>query len=110
MLTAVLAVAAPWAERLRAQVEGASVSGRWGPESPSFDIRVEDHCPRAEAPSGPLPLDILVTGAGGELCGELLVWVEEGALAALEYAWYTDEPPRELPDPERITVSLRRGP
>ncbi|WP_225446707.1 hypothetical protein [Streptacidiphilus sp. PB12-B1b] len=37
--------------------------------------------------------------------GELLVWIEDGVLAALEYAWITDEMPAALSAVERIRLT-----
>lgn len=38
----------------------------------------------------------------GHVTGELILWIEDGRPSALEYAWYTDEPPSALPEPARV--------
>lgn len=70
---------------------------------PTFvDIEVTDSTDRADSPDGPLPIRTIVTDECGATVGEILVWVSQGYLSGLEYAWYTDEAPTELPAPERI--------
>ncbi|ONI78102.1 hypothetical protein ALI144C_30365 [Actinosynnema sp. ALI-1.44] len=83
---------------LLAQLDHAEVTSAWSEGSLSVDIEVPNATP-AEGISGVLPGYAYV-----EDIGELLVWVDKGVLAALEYAWHTDEPPTELPSPDRITL------
>lgn len=56
---------------------------------------------------GPVPLSMMVSNSAGDSIGELLVWVEHGYLAGLEFAWWTDDIPGELPDSDRIKVSRK---
>jgi hypothetical protein len=70
---------------------------------------VEDCEPCSECNEGPIPVRALVETPKspqdeGELLGEILVWVSEGCLAAIEYAWVTDDAPTSLPDVEQIRV------
>lgn len=53
---------------------------------------------------GPISPRVGVVDARGHVVGEMLVWVTSGLLSALEYAWYTTEPPRRLPEPESLKV------
>jgi hypothetical protein len=53
--------------------------------------------------NGPIPVRALV-GQDRAVEGELLVWVEDGFLSALEFAWVTDEMPAALPRREQIRV------
>ncbi|MEV6554253.1 hypothetical protein AB0M22_00940 [Nocardia sp. NPDC051756] len=46
-----------------------------------------------------------VTDRDGTPIGEVILWVEHGRLAGIEYAWYTDARPLTLPEPEQIEVS-----
>lgn len=39
-----------------------------------------------------------------ELVGEILVWIESGVLAGIEYAYYMGDTPAELPAPDQVTV------
>jgi len=59
---------------------------------------------RVSLPDGPLPARALATDEGDELIGEVLVWIYVGYLSALEYAWYTDDPPSDLPCPRQFRV------
>ncbi|MCU1688427.1 MAG: hypothetical protein JWN20_355 [Jatrophihabitantaceae bacterium] len=61
--------------------------------------------PRSGYPNGPVQVDAEVIDAAGESVGELLVWVEDGFLSTLDFAWWTDEPPTALPDIDRVVVT-----
>jgi hypothetical protein len=61
--------------------------------------------PRSRYPNGPVQIDAEVLDADGVSVGELLVWVEDGYLATLEFAWWTDEPPTALPALDRVEVT-----
>jgi hypothetical protein len=65
-------------------------------------IYVPDSAAPAAVSDGPLPVSAVAYDAAEELCGELLLWVTDGYLSLLEYAWYTDEPPLGLPRPSRL--------
>lgn len=105
VLRRVLSVDFPGAAELRAQVEHAVVTAPWGDRSVSVDLEVDgDAARRADLPSGPVPVDASVSDADGSLLGEIIVWTGSGQLSAIEYAWYTDAAPTELPPPERVTV------
>ncbi|MDR6639603.1 hypothetical protein J2Y68_003264 [Paenarthrobacter nitroguajacolicus] len=58
-------------------------------------------------PGGPMPVSVEVIDASGEPVGELLVWVDAGHLSALEFAWWTDQPPGRLPHPSQLKVSQK---
>lgn len=64
--------------------------------------------PRSRYPNGPVQVDAEVLDAEGESVGELLIWVEDGYLATLEFAWWTDEPPTALPPIDRVVVTGAR--
>lgn len=53
---------------------------------------------------GPLPGRFPVTH-DGEIVGEILVWLEDGRLAGLEYAWVTDDAPTGMPDPADVDIA-----
>lgn len=107
VLLRVLTAEIPGATELRAQLDHATVTGSWGSGSVSVDLEVEAAAPRADIPDGPIPVDAPVTGLDGTLIGEIIVWTGSGVLSAIEYAWYTDAMPAELPPPEWIDVSPR---
>ncbi|MBO0884223.1 MAG: hypothetical protein J2P17_28630 [Mycobacterium sp.] len=94
------------ADRLRAQLGDAMVVKKnWTDNSPSVDIVVPESAERARLDNGPVPVAAHVVDDSGGFLGELLVWVTDGRIAALEYSWVTDDPPNGLPDPRMIRVS-----
>ena len=52
---------------------------------------------------GPLPGRFTVTH-DEEIVGEILVWLEDGRLAGLEYAWVTDDAPTGMPEPADVDI------
>ena len=61
------------------------------------------HAPTS-IPDGPLPIHAVAYDDEGALLGELLVWVSGGYLSAIEFAWYTDSAPIELPAPSQLRL------
>ncbi|MFD8387823.1 hypothetical protein ACFV2N_01080 [Streptomyces sp. NPDC059680] len=106
VLGKLLTVDIPGANELRAQVAEARVTGRWGEGSPSVDLVVPEWLPAAPVADGLLPVVGRVRNGSGEFIGELLVWVSGGRLSALEFAWYGDDAPTELPEPGLVTVTV----
>jgi hypothetical protein len=90
---------------LRSQIGQAEVVATWAPGSVSVDLRVLEPVSRTSLATGLVPVDAQVLDECGEYVGELLVWVEDGVLAGLEYAWITDEMPAVLPTVERIRLT-----
>jgi hypothetical protein len=71
---------------------------------PSFlDLEVESSALASSFKDGPIPVRVFVGGPGEEE-GELLVWVKEGCLSGLEFAWVTDEMPAEMPPADRLLI------
>ncbi|GHJ48752.1 hypothetical protein Cs7R123_60940 [Catellatospora sp. TT07R-123] len=96
------------AQALRDQVEAATAEGAWDDgDGPSLDLVVPASAPAAPLADGLVPVDAAVTGPDGEFAGELLLWLQDGRLAALEYAWVTDDAPTALPAVSEITVTAR---
>jgi hypothetical protein len=95
----------PGAAELRAQLPGVRVVRAWSAGSASADLRVTGPAAPAAGVPSPLPVGALVRDDAGEPVGELLVWLDGGRLAGLEYAWFTDDPPTELPDPANVELS-----
>jgi hypothetical protein len=93
------------ADRLRKQVSNAKVAKNWADNSPSIDIVVPESAERAHLEDGAISVAAHVADDSGEYLGELLIWVTDGRISALEYSWVTDEPPSELPDPRMIRLS-----
>lgn len=86
------------ADRLRAQLPRCRVVAIWAAGQPSVDLAVPGTVAAARIPDGVLPSGAEVRDSAGRYLGEVLVWVENGYLSALEYAWVTDEAPDRLPD------------
>ncbi|MEV7689986.1 hypothetical protein ACFW1F_12525 [Streptomyces bungoensis] len=97
----------PGVRELRSQLTEARVTGHWGDRSPSVDLDVPGPAPRAPIADGVIPATGTVTDSSGELFGELLVWVTDGRLSALEFSWYGDIAPTELPDPGNVDVTVQ---
>lgn len=87
---------------LKAQVDKLVVSG--GPLT-MLELSMKGEAAKIKAPEDPLPFRAIVNDDKGEPIGELMLWTTDGYLSHLEYAWYTDEPPAELPDPSQIEIT-----
>jgi hypothetical protein len=86
---------------LLAQAANLKVSGG----IPTFiDLKGNAAAARATIPNGPIPVRALVYSRSGELQGEILLWVRDGYLSALEFAWFTDETPTKFPLPEQLQI------
>jgi hypothetical protein len=108
VLECVLSADFAGAPALRSQLERTEVVARWAPESVSVDLRVREPVRHAAMASELVPVDAHVHDSSGAYVGELLVWTDEGAtLAALEYAWVTDEMPTSLPAVDHVRISPR---
>jgi hypothetical protein len=57
----------------------------------------------APFPDGPAPGRFPVRH-GDQIAGEVIVWLKDGRLAGLEYAWFTDSTPSRMPDPDDVDV------
>lgn len=82
---------------LRHQVAQATVTKYWFDPSASFDMEVVAGVPAA-LPDGTHADAEWGWTPEGEPEGNLIVWVEAGRLAGLEYAVVADQYPNELPD------------
>ncbi|MGW4300449.1 hypothetical protein ACWEHT_11790 [Streptomyces sp. NPDC004646] len=103
VLVKLLSVEFPGAQELRNQLAQTRVTRTWGSDSPSIDLDVPPGVPAAAIEDGVIP----ATGTVTDDSGELLVWVSDGRLSALEFSWYGDTAPTELPDPGLVTVTVR---
>ena len=85
------------ATALESQIDAARVTGGL---PTLLDLTVERAAPPAGLDDGPLPVRAIVS----EPCGEVLVWVKDGLLDGLEFAWASAEAPTEMPGPDRVSV------
>lgn len=108
VLAALLSVDFPGVAELRAQLQSARVAGsRTSGTAPSFDITVTGNAPRSPLSQKMAPIAAMAFDTGGEYTGEFILWLADGYLSGLEYAWITDEAPRDLPDAGSIQVSIK---
>ena len=82
------------------------LTGASGPAT-MLELHVPADSESTNRPDGPLKGfvagdDIAVIGENGDTVGGIIVWLEDGRLASLEYYWFTDDPPRELPLDDQI--------
>jgi len=94
----------PGAAQLRAQIPHTQVVAVWSPGLPSVDLSVSADADPAPVADGEIPAGSEVRDEAGEYLGEILVWVEDGRLSALEYAWVTDDPPHRLPTAAELKI------
>ena len=107
MLLHLLRLDVPEYELLRRQVAHARVTKYWNDPSASFDMDVVAGVPAADLPDGNHADAEWGWTSDGEPEGNLIVWVEGGLLAGLEYAVVADEYPDELPAVELIREPVR---
>ncbi len=108
VISAILCADCPGVLELRAQLSTARVRGNWTPKgSPSIDLEVSSVAPAAPLSGPTLPVDVHVYDDQGRFLGELIVWLSNGKLSALEYAWVTDSAPLSLPNVEMLRVLPR---
>ena len=89
------------ADQLAAQVGATRVTGGL---PTLLDLEVAGTVPPSAVTDGPAPVRAYVETPQGDIEGEILVWVTDGYLSALEFAWYTDQSPSRMPPPERVRV------
>jgi hypothetical protein len=95
----------PDAQKLRAQVPSVTVVG--GTPPTWLDLQVDPDAEPAECRDGPVPGSAWVYDAGGAPIGTILVWIKNGCLSALEYAWVTDAAPTSFPRAEAVISTPR---
>lgn len=89
------------AHELSAQINGTKVVG--GPAT-LLHLKAPNDSPKAAMTDGPAPIRAFVAEPEGDIEGEILIWVKDGRLSGLEFAWYTDTQPSELPEPGLIRL------
>ena len=90
----------PASRELAAQIPFVRVTG--GPVT-MLDLTVEGGS-RSAAQDGPIRVRVAVSRGVGDLTGELLIWIKDGYLSCLEFAWVTDDRPENLPSPNELEI------
>ena len=101
--TIVSASGVPSGQVLINELDGATVahSARW-----ILDIQPAAGSPGADLPNGPFPANAYVPNSA-EYQGEIIIWIKDGHLDGLEFAWVSDEPPTRWPLPGQMEVVPR---
>lgn len=87
---------------LSQQVDSVEVTGG---KITMLDLAVGTDVPRLDRPDGPLTGRAFVVDSRDSDVGELIVWIAGGYISALEYAWWTDDAPTELPRARQLRVA-----
>jgi hypothetical protein len=104
VLTFMLSADFAGAHELRAQIPYCEVIAVWVDGLPSVELAVTGRVKKALLADGEIPIGSEVRDNAGKYLGEILVWVTDGCLSAIEYAWITDDPPAELPAIANLTL------
>lgn len=92
-------------DALTADLDGAMVSN----ETPwILDVAASRGGDGSGLPDGPFPARAFVPSNANYL-GEIIVWLTNGHVSGLEYAWFSDHPPTEWPPPDQVEVVLQPG-
>jgi hypothetical protein len=94
----------PGSDELLQQASSVSVVG--GPVT-MLDLRVTRPTSAAAFTDGSIPSSVMVLNPAGVAFGELLIWVNEGYLSSLEFAWWSDDPPGQLPTLDLVRVARK---
>lgn len=94
----------PGSDALLQQASSVNVVG--GPVT-MLDLRVTRPTSASAFTDGPIPLSIMVLDPAGVVLGELLIWVNDGYLSSLEFAWWSDDPPDRLPALDRVRMARK---
>jgi len=85
------------------ELDGATVarSAQW-----ILDIQPPVGTPGTNLPDGPFPANAFVPNSA-DYQGEIIIWIKDGHLDGLEFAWVSDEPPTRWPLPGQMEVVPR---
>ena len=85
------------------ELDGATVahSAQW-----ILDIQPAVGTPGTDLPDGPFPANAFVPNSA-DYQGEIIIWIKDGHLDGLEFAWVSDEPPTRWPLPGQMEVVPR---
>lgn len=94
----------PGSDELFQQASSVNVVGG---QVTMLDLRVTAPRPASAFTDGPVPLSLMVMDSADAALGELLIWVNDGYLSSLEFAWWSDDPPEQLPELDRVRVARK---
>ena len=69
-----------------------------------IDLVVEPGSKRSSRRNGPVPINTSVFSPSRIEYGEILVWVTDGYLSAIEHPWWSDDMPTSWPEPVNVVV------
>lgn len=73
-----------------------------------LDVKASGTCEGSDLPDGPFPARAFVPSSAAYQ-GEIIIWLTDGHVSGLEYAWITDEPPRRWPRPDEMEIVSEAG-
>jgi hypothetical protein len=73
-----------------------------------LDVKVSNSDEGADLPNGPFPAQAFVPHSA-EYQGEVIIWITDGHVSGLEYAWVSDDPPTRWPRSDEMEVVLQAG-
>lgn len=71
-----------------------------------FELDIPSETPKLEA-GGPIAESDVIDDAGNAV-GGIMLWISDKRLSTLEFYWFSDERPNELPQTNRIVPSTAR--
>jgi hypothetical protein len=96
----------PGVPELRMQIDDALVIGKCDCGCPTIDIKVAETAARSlpQSGSGPLPYEGSISSGEHEPSGGIILFSSDGYISGLEYYSFTDAPPPDWPDFDRIEL------
>lgn len=92
-------------EALREQVSGLRAVGKCECGCPTIDLAADPNAIPADGlGQRVLPIEAVVRPGGDEPPGEVIIFADDGLLSGLEYVYYSEAPPAEWPDLERLKL------
>ncbi len=73
-----------------------------------LDVKTSNAGSGVDFPNGPFPARAFVP-SNAAYQGEVIIWIDNGHLSGLEYAWITDNPPTRWPRPDEMEVVAHSG-
>ena len=71
-----------------------------------LDVEVSNKGQGSDIPNGPFPAQAFVPNSA-EYQGEVIIWIADGHISGLEYAWVSSDPPTRWPRADEMEVVLR---